>query len=530
MNKKTVALGFVGTVLDSGKTPDRWNRWRPSVSLCQHQSLLIHRFELLHDRRALGIAEHLKADIALISPETEVSLREVEIRNPWDFEEVYATLHDLALAYPFDPEAEDYLVHLTTGTHVAQICMFLLTESRYIPARLVQTGPPKKNEPGPGSLSIIDLDLSKYDQLSHRFEVERENATDYLKGGVETRNVAFNEMIERMERVAIRSSAPLLLLGPTGAGKSAMARRIYDLKKARHIVSGRFVDINCATVKGDHAMAFLFGHKKGFAGMPVERRGVLREADNGVLFLDEIDELGLDEQAMILDAVEHGKFYPQGADREATSSFQLIAGANKDLSVEVREGRFRADLYARLNLWTFELPGLADRPEDIEPNLELELQKRMSRGEDRIAFAADAWRRYLKFATDPASRWPGNFRDLSASATRMSTLAPRGRITSSVVEEEIARLTNQWAAGETDSDFRTIADIMGEDAADKLDRLDIVQLAEVIRVCRRTASMSAAGKVLFAASRRLRKTQNDSDRVKKLLERFGLSWADVTQQ
>lgn len=524
---KTVALGFVGTVLDAGKSPDRWNRWRPTISLCQHEDLLIDRLELFHDQRSLNIAEHVKSDIALISPETEVCLKEVEIRNPWDFEEVYAKLQDFALSYPFDPETEDYLIHLTTGTHVAQICMFLLTESRYIPGRLVQTGPPKKRETVPGSVSIIDLDLSKYDQLSQRFEVERENATDYLKGGIETKNVAFNEMIERMERVAIRSDAPLLLLGPTGAGKSAMARRIYDLKKARHIVSGQFIDINCATVKGDHAMSFLFGNKKGFAGTPTERRGVLREADKGVLFLDEIDELGLDEQAMILDAVEHGRFYPQGFDRQVESRFQLIAGANKDLAVEVREGRFRADLFARLNLWTFSLPGLADRPEDIEPNLELELRKLMGRGEDKIAFAADARRRYIKFATDPANRWPGNFRDLSASATRMSTLSPRGRITAGIVDEEIERLKSQWSAGNTDSDFRVVAEVIGEEEANNLDRLDVVQLAEVIRICRQSASMSAAGKVLFAVSRKQRKTVNDSDRVKKLLERYGLKWTDI---
>ncbi len=524
MSRKTVAVGFVGTVLDAGKASDRWNRWRPTVSLCQHGDLLIDRLELLHDRRALSLAEHLVSDIAHVSPETEVCLREVAIQNPWDFEEVYEKLQDFALAYPFDLDAENYLVHLTTGTHVAQICMFLLTESRYIPGRLLQTAPPRKREPGPGSYSIIDLDLSKYDRLAQRFETESENATSYLKGGVETRNADFNAMIERIERVAIRSGAPLLLLGPTGAGKSALARRIYDLKKARHVVSGRFIDINCATIKGEHAMSFLFGHRRGFAGMPTERRGVLREADKGVLFLDEIDELGLDEQAMILDAVEHGTFYPQGSDHEVTSSFQLIAGANKDLAVEVREGRFRADLLARLNLWTFKLPGLAERPEDIEPNLEVELRKLMSRGEDKIAFAANAWRRYVAFATDPASRWSGNFRDLSASATRLATLAPRGRITVGLVDEEIERLKTQWSAGESDSDFRLVADVMGEEAAAELDRLDVVQLAEVIRVCRRSASMSAAGKILFAASRTQRKTKNDSDRVKKLLERFGLEW------
>ncbi len=526
--KKTVVIGFLGTQLDyTGKGNPRWEKWRPTVALCQQDDLLVHRLEVIHDARNRGLAERVGNDIARISPETDFRRVEMELRDPWDFEEVYTALHDLARSYPFDTENEDYLIHITTGSHVAQICLYLLTESRYLPGRLLQTSPPTKQQPGPGAVSVIDLDLSKYDNLAQRFESERANATSYLKGGVETHNKAFNAMIERMEQVAIRSDAPVLLLGPTGAGKSHLAERIYNLKKARHIVEGKFVSINCATIKGEQAMSVLFGHRRGFAGAATERRGLLREADKGVLFLDEIDELGLDEQAVMLDAIEHGRFYVQGSDREAQSNFQLIAGANTELSDAVRDGRFRADLFARLNLWTFTLPGLADRREDIEANLEAELQKLMNRGEDKIAFAADARRKYVKFATDPASVWAGNFRDLSASATRMATLSPRGRITSGIVDEEIARLQAQWSAGEQNDDFRLVAEVMGEESASDLDRFDLVQLAEVIRVCRTCASLAAAGKQLFAKSRTRRKSVNDSDHVKKYLAKFGLVWGDV---
>ncbi len=529
MTKGIVVIGLLGTTLDAGKSPARWNRWRPTISLFQQEDMLIGRLELLYDRRHTNLAKHLVDDIALVSPETEVSLVQHNIADPWDFEEVYGALQDFALGYEFDPAAEDYLIHITTGSHVAQICLYLLTESRYLPGRLLQTSPPTKKDPGPGSTSIIDLDLSKYDNLAQRFETERDNATSYLKGGVETRNKAFNAMIERIEQVAIRSDAPVLLLGPTGAGKSHLAQRIYDLKKARHIVEGKFVSINCATIKGEQAMSVLFGHRRGFAGAATERRGLLREADKGVLFLDEIDELGMDEQAVMLDAIEHGRFYVQGSDREAQSNFQLIAGANTDLSAAVREGRFRADLFARLNLWMFQLPGLAERREDIEPNLEAELNKLMNRGESKIAFAADARRKYVKFAIDPSSPWSGNFRDLSASATRMATLSPRGRITAGIVDEEIARLKSQWSAGEQNDDFRLVVEVLGEAHASDLDRFDLVQLAEVIRTCRSVASLAAAGKELFAKSRRRRKSVNDSDRVKKYLAKFGLSWGDIAE-
>ena len=290
--RKTVAIGFVGTTLDYvGKGAQRWERWRPTVGLCQQDDLVIHRLELLHDARSRSLFERLRDDIAAVSPETEVRSVEIALRDPWDFEEVYSTLHDFTRGYAFDTEAEDYLIHITTGTHVAQICWFLLAEARYLPAQLIQTAPPRKKELGniTGSYSVIDLDLSRYDKIATRFAREREDTVSLLKSGIATRNPAFNRMIEQIERVASRSKAPMLLFGPTGAGKSFLARRVYEMKKARHQLAGRFVEVNCATLRGDSAMSALFGHVKGaFTGAQTERAGLLRSADGGLLFLGEI--------------------------------------------------------------------------------------------------------------------------------------------------------------------------------------------------------------------------------------------------
>ena len=139
--KKTVVLGILGSILDSGFHQERWQKWRPTVSLCQHEDLLVSRFELLHQPDHLDIARCVAADIGRVSPETQVRLHPHALKDPWDFEEVFASLHEFARGYAFDPEREDYLVHITTGTHVQQICLFLLTESRHLPARLVQTSP-----------------------------------------------------------------------------------------------------------------------------------------------------------------------------------------------------------------------------------------------------------------------------------------------------------------------------------------------------------------------------------------------------
>src|SRR5687767_6439116 len=129
MPKQTIVIGLVGAVIDQGTGPGRWEKWRPTVAVCQHEDLLVSRFELLYQEPFEKIARQLVVDIAAVSPETEVRLHRVDMSNAWDFEEVYGALYEFARAYRFDTDAEEYLVHITTGTHVAQICMFLLAES-----------------------------------------------------------------------------------------------------------------------------------------------------------------------------------------------------------------------------------------------------------------------------------------------------------------------------------------------------------------------------------------------------------------
>ena len=138
--------------------------WRPSVAICQHENLLIRRFELLYLPKEETLAELVAADIASVSPETEVRIHLLSLKDPWDFEEVYGALHDFARAYTFDPETEEYLVHITTGTHVAQICLFLLTESRHLPGQApamlaadpARTGGADRHLPGhrPGPVEV----------------------------------------------------------------------------------------------------------------------------------------------------------------------------------------------------------------------------------------------------------------------------------------------------------------------------------------------------------------------------------------
>jgi transcriptional regulatory protein RtcR len=526
--KPTTVISFLGSTLDASKFgPSRWLKWRPSVALTMHEDLRVDRFIMIHGTAHQRLAAYVVEDIAAVSPETTVDRQVIDFTDPWDFEEVYGKLLDFAVSQHFDPDVEDYLIHITTGTHVAQICLFLLTEAHYLPGRLLQTQPSKRVDgTAPGTWSIIDLDLSRYDSIATRFAAESAESTSFLKSGIETRNAAFNALIEEIEQVASRTRAPILLMGPTGAGKSQLARRIFELKKLKRQVSGQFVEVNCATLRGDSAMSALFGHKKGaFTGAAADRPGLLRTADGGMLFLDEIGELGLDEQAMILRAIEDKRFLPVGADREAESDFQLIAGTNRDLATCVAQGTFREDLYARLNLWTFALPGLAQRREDIAPNLDYELDRHAEREGERVTFNKEARDRYLAYAMSGEALWPGNFRDLAASVTRMATFSPKGRIDGEVVATEIARLKRVGAGSGAMAD--ALEGLLDPSALAAIDPFDRVQLAHAVETCRASRSLSDAGRKLFAASRTKRASTNDADRLRKYLARFGLDWRDL---
>lgn len=529
--RRTVVLGILGSTLDTGRSAERWEKWRPTVAVCQQPDLAVHRFELIYDPKFQSLFDTVADDIRQVSPDTQVRPTPLAIKDPWDFEEVYAALHDFARNYTFSPDEEDYLIHITTGTHVAQICLFLLTESRHLPGRLLQASPPAKGaESAAGTCTIIDLDLSRYDRIASRAAEERREGESFLKGGIETKNAGYNRLIEQIERVAIASRAPMLLTGPTGAGKSQLARRLYELKKARLKLAGELVDVNCATIRGDSAMSALFGHVRGaFTGALDARQGYLRKANGGVLFLDEIGELGKDEQAMMLRAIEDKVFYPVGSDKEQKSDFQLIAGTNRDLGEEVEKGRFREDLFARINLWTFRLPSLAERPEDIEPNLDFELSASLVRTGQNVTISREARARFTSFATSPSALWTGNFRDFSAAITRMATLAQGGRIRTDVVEEEIQRLLRLWARGAARPQpaVDEVTRLLGEEKAAEIDRFDRVQLADVLGVCRSSKSLSDAGRALFAASRAKKTSVNDADRLRKYLARFGISWADL---
>jgi transcriptional regulatory protein RtcR len=232
---------------------------------------------------------------------------------------------------------------------------------------------------------------------------------------------------------------------------------------------------------------------------------------------------------MLLKAIEDRHFLPVGSDNEVQSDFQLIAGTNRDLAQDVVAGRFREDLYARINLWTYSLPSLRDRAEDIEPNLDYLLAQFGEENGQMVRFNREARGRFMRFARSPDALWSGNFRDLWASVTRMATLAQAGRITETIVDDEVTRLLRLWRPHAEQDRRETVAldGIIGAEAAGRLDLFDAMQLSAVIKVCRQSKSLSDAGRSLFGVSRAAKSKPNDADRLKKYLARFDLSWDQI---
>jgi transcriptional regulatory protein RtcR len=525
-----VVVSILGQRMDStGLGKKRWFRWRPTLSLLMHHEFQVDELVLLYQEDEKSLLDLTVRDAESMCLNIKIMTYQVSYDDPWDFEEVYGQLHGFAESYDFRPEYNNYYFHITTGTHVAQICIYLLNEANYFPGKLIQSSP--SPEGAHGQYQIIDLDLSRYDQIASRFHKEAQESISHLKSGIETKNARYNELISEIENVAVRSTAPILITGPTGVGKSHLARKIYELKHQKLQLQGNLVEVNCATLRGDNAMSTLFGHVKGaYTGAVNERSGLLMEANNGLLFLDEIGELGQDEQAMLLRAIEDKVFTPFGSDKEVSSDFQMIVGTNRNLYEHVQVGAFREDLLARINLWSYQLPSLRDRYEDIEPNIEFELNRYAQNTNQKVSFNSTAKSKYLSFSLSSYADWKANFRDLNSSITRMATLSNGGRINEMTVDKEIERLQQDWSGGSqkgSDSDDVLLQATLSAELYEGLDLFEKAQLVGVIRVCKESKSMADAGRKLFDKSRLQKAASNDSQRLKVYLKKYGVEFKSL---
>ncbi|TWT42668.1 sigma-54 interaction domain-containing protein [Botrimarina hoheduenensis] len=198
----------------------------------------------------------------------------------------------------------------------------------------------------------------------------------------------------------------VLLTGETGTGKELWAKALHRMSSRSHAA---FVPVNCAALTPTLAESQLFGHEKGaFTGAAGRSLGVFRAAEGGVVFLDEVGEMPLELQPKLLRTLQQNEVTPVGASNPQRVNVQIIAATNRDLEVEVAEGRFREDLYYRLNMVELKIPALRDRSEDI-PNLIAFFSDRFAHKYSRPRWnpTADTLADFLNYA------WPGNVRQLA---------------------------------------------------------------------------------------------------------------------
>ncbi len=340
---------------------------------------------------------------------SEVHLVEVNLDDPTNYKDIFTGLrpHLKDIIEKFD--AAKFFVAVASGTPQMHACWVLLAASGEIPARILNVRPPRfvtKERP-----LVSEIDLASKTFPAVRFDtkmIPREaNRSDAaavvaqlgIVGDHPTTQHALNT-----GAMLAPSNVPILLLGETGTGKELFARYVHRMSDRVH---EPFVAVNCAAIPENLVESILFGHKKGaFTGAIADQVGKFTLADRGTLFLDELGDLPLPAQAKLLRVIQDGVIETIGQTRTHKVDVRIVGATNRDLKRMVKQGKFREDLFYRLDVGEIKLPSLRDRRSDI-PKLGLFILDRINR----------SLRKPKRLSTEALSRlqahsWPGNVRDL----------------------------------------------------------------------------------------------------------------------
>jgi NtrC-family two-component system response regulator AlgB len=298
----------------------------------------------------------------------------------------------------------------------------------------------------------------------------------------ETRSPAFAAFLQNASRAAA-SDAVLLLRGESGTGKSVFARWV---RKQSRRANGPFVTVHCPMLSSELMSSTLFGHTKGaFTGAVADSVGKVEEAEGGTLLLDEAADLSADAQARLLRFLNDRTYERLGEAKERKADVRLIAATNRNLEEEVRAGRFREDLFFRLNVITLMLPPLRERREDLMPLAQHYLRFFESRqGRDNLAFSARCQQVIASYA------WPGNLRQLRNAVERAVILSP-----ANVIEPADLGLVGAWdesrrASSEGEKAPAPRPSLGGDVSLEDIEREHIAQ------VVARATSFEAAARIL----------------------------------
>ena len=299
---------------------------------------------------------------------------------------------------------------------------------------------------------------SKRAYVKSRYSLER------LVRGADSPMSAVCNLVERVARYDI----PVLITGESGTGKELIARAIHYASARSDKV---FIVENCGALPDQLLESELFGHKRGaFTGAYEDHIGLFQQADGVTIFLDEIGETSPAFQVKLLRVLQEGVIRPVGSSRSLSVDVRLLSATNRDLEDDVRQGRFREDLFYRLSTFTLRVPPLRERPMDIPPIAQDLLQRAgASLGREVKGFSAEAMECMVRY------RWPGNVRELQNEILRMIALGDGARLGAELLNARVVHA----AAQEQEPDMRLLAGIEGS-LKDRLDALEARLLKEAM--------------------------------------------------
>lgn len=349
-------------------------------------------------------------ELAIRAPSVKVEIRSISLEDPTDYAAIFRSLRrhirELTEVHP----RAAFSIAVASGTPQMHACWVMLAASGEIPAKILHVRPPRfvtKDRPLVGEVDLTASEFPSVRATPAEIEATPEAPPD-LNAAVQQLKIVgdhptMHAAIEMAGALA-PSDAPILVRGETGTGKELMARLVHRLSRRP---TDKFVALNCAAIPGDLVESILFGHKKGaFTGAFNSQAGKFDLANGGTLFLDELAELPMPMQAKLLRVLQDGMVEPIGDDKPHQVNVRVVAATNRDVAHLIKQGKFREDLYYRLNVGEIVLPPLRDRRADI-PKIALHVL-------DGVNATVRTPRRLSQeaLARLQSHTWPGNVRDL----------------------------------------------------------------------------------------------------------------------
>ena len=284
---------------------------------------------------------------------------------------------------------------------------------------------------------LIKKALTQQSLQEENRELRRELFKDqFAEGSIVAHSSAMKEVLALVDRAAPTRST-ILLQGESGTGKELLAHRIHLRSPRKNQI---FLAVHCAALTETLLASELFGHERGAFTGAVERKvGRFERANGGTLFLDEVSEIPQEMQVKLLRVLQEGEFERVGGTKTIRVDVRLVCATNKDLAEEVKRGRFREDLFYRINVILINVPPLRERKKDIRPLVEYFIQQ-LSRSAGKKITGLDT--QALKCLE--ACSWPGNVRELKNVIERMVVLSQENQLTLKNIPEELSKPRSLW--------------------------------------------------------------------------------------